>query len=60
MERLGVISKGPADAVRAAARDALEAGPRAMILGADCTLAASTNWDNIAAATETAHGWISE
>lgn len=60
MERLGVISTGPADAVETAAREALEAGPDAMILGADCTLSASTDWANIAAATSVAHGWRRE
>jgi len=55
MERLGVISTGPADAVGPAARAAIEGGPDAMILGADCTLAATTDWHNIAVATEVAH-----
>ena len=58
MERLGVISTGPADAVSSAARQALETGPEAMVLGADCTLAASTDWANIAAATWVAHEWL--
>ena len=39
----------------AKARKAIEQGPRAMILGADCTLAAETDWRNIAAATSVAH-----
>ncbi|TVQ23909.1 MAG: hypothetical protein EA382_09065 [Spirochaetaceae bacterium] len=55
MERLGVLSTGPVDAVHAEARAAIEAGPSAMILGADCTLAADTDWTNIAAATGVAH-----
>lgn len=55
MERLGVISTGPSEAVIAEAREAIEAGPDAMILGADCTLAADTDWRNIAAATGVAH-----
>ena len=55
MERLGVISNGPVDAVRREAAAAIESGPRAMILGADCTLAADTDWANIRAATEVAH-----
>ncbi|MFW6288551.1 MAG: uroporphyrinogen decarboxylase family protein [Spirochaetota bacterium] len=55
MERLGVISTGPQDAVAPAAVAAIESGPQAMILGADCTLAASTDWSNIAIATNTAH-----
>jgi uroporphyrinogen decarboxylase len=60
MERLGVISHGPVDDVPAAAREAIEHGPDAMILGADCTLSASTSWDNIAAATEVAHTWYQQ
>jgi uroporphyrinogen decarboxylase len=60
MERLGVISTGPTDAVPEAARAALEAGPEAMILGADCTLDAGTDWKNIAAATAAAHEWKRE
>ena len=55
MERLGPLSTGPADAVRAEARAAIETGPETMILGADCTLAADAPWKNIAAATEVAH-----
>ncbi len=55
MQRLGVISTGPVDAVRAEAREAIESGPPSMILGADCTLAADTDWANIAAATSVAH-----
>ena len=55
MERLGVLSKGPVDAVHTEARAAIDEGPPAMILGADCTLAADTDWKNIAAATAVAH-----
>lgn len=58
MERLGVISTGPRDAVPQAAREAIRSGPDAMMLGADCTLSASTDWANIAAATEVAHSWF--
>ncbi|MFW5685095.1 MAG: uroporphyrinogen decarboxylase family protein [Spirochaetota bacterium] len=57
MERLGVISTGPRDKIPAAARAAIDDGPDAMILGADCTLSASTDWENIAAATGVAHEW---
>jgi uroporphyrinogen decarboxylase len=55
MDRLGPLSTGPIDAVRAEAREALGSGPEAMILGADCTLAAEAPWENIAAATRAAH-----
>ena len=55
MERLGVISNGPLEAIRREAAAAIESGPEAMILGADCTLAADTPWANIRAATDVAH-----
>ena len=55
MERLGPLSTGPRDAVVSEARDALRDAPPGMILGADCTLAADADWENIAAAVETAH-----
>ena len=55
MERLGVISTGPRDSILIDARKAIEEGPDAMILGADCTLAADTDWGNIAAVTGFAH-----
>ncbi|MFW5689117.1 MAG: hypothetical protein ACOC1U_06020, partial [Spirochaetota bacterium] len=57
MERLGVISSGPTGRIEEEARAALETGPETMILGADCTLRASTDWSNIAAATAVAHRW---
>ncbi len=55
MERLGVISTGPRDEITTHAEGAIEEGPEAMILGADCTLAADTDWRNIATATGVAH-----
>jgi len=55
MERLGPLSAGPLVAVEEEAAAALKAGPPAMILGADCTLAAHAEWGNIAAATNAAH-----
>ena len=55
MERLGPLSTGPAAEVVAEAESALRDGPTAMILGADCTLAADADWRNIAAAVDTAH-----
>ena len=55
LERLEALSTGPIEAVEAAARKALETGPAAMILGADCTLAAGSPWENIRRATDVAH-----
>jgi len=57
MDRLGVISTGPANEVPGRARQALAEGPANMILGADCTLRADTDRGNIAAATGVAHGY---
>jgi uroporphyrinogen decarboxylase len=56
MERLGTLSTGPGSAVEIEARAALEAGPEAMILGADCTLLPDASWENIRRATSVAHG----
>ncbi len=58
MERLGPLSSGPAEAVKEEAAAAIEAGPPAMILGADCTLAGDADWSNIAAATNVAHNHV--
>jgi uroporphyrinogen decarboxylase len=55
MERLGPLSKGTKEEVVREAEAALEVGGESMILGADCTLAADADWNNIAAATATAH-----
>lgn len=55
MERLGPLSTGPVQLVKEEAAGALRGGPPAMILGADCTLSADAPWENIAAATGTAH-----
>ena len=55
MERLGPLSTGPTQGVQEEAVAALEAGPSAMILGADCTLDGDADWANIAAATSVAH-----
>jgi uroporphyrinogen decarboxylase len=57
MERLGVISTGPVHEVASRARQALAEGPANMILGADCTLRADTDRENIAAATGVAHDY---
>lgn len=63
MDRLGALSVGPVEAVRTealAALDAGDAGTEAMILGADCTLAADAPWENIKAATGAAHEYRRE
>lgn len=56
MDRHGVLSRGPRDAVAPEARRAIAEGPRRMILGADCTLDANADWNAIADATAVAHG----
>jgi len=57
LDRLGAISHGPPDAIVREAEQAIRDGPEAMILGADCTLAAGADWNDIATATGVAHAW---
>jgi uroporphyrinogen-III decarboxylase len=55
MERLGVIATGRPEEIRQAVRDAIAAAPERFILAADCTVPASTPWENLRIAIETAH-----
>lgn len=57
MERLGILSRGTEDEVRAEARRALAKKPERFILGADCTVPSATPWSNLRAAIEEAHRW---
>ena len=57
MDRHGAIVSGSPDAIEAAALEAIESAPDRFILGADCTLPADINWDNIRKAIDTAHGY---
>jgi uroporphyrinogen decarboxylase len=55
LERKGAITRGSPDQIRAAVHAALETAPERTILGADCTVPADTNWDNLRLAIDTAH-----
>ena len=55
VERLGTILKGsPAD-VKSMVREILADVPERFILGADCTIPSTVNWENIRAAIQVAH-----
>ena len=55
LERKGVLATGPEDAIRRAARKAIEEAPERFILAADCTVPAETPWGNLRAAIQAAH-----
>lgn len=55
MDRKGAIAAGDEAAIRAAAREALQAAPERFMLGADCTVPGDTPWSNLRMAIETAH-----
>jgi uroporphyrinogen decarboxylase len=56
MDRHGVLVKGSAAEVRVEVRRVIGAGPRQFILGADCTVAAETEWQRLRGAIDAAHG----
>ncbi len=56
MERLGVLSNGTPEEVRADAQRVLASNPTKFILGADCTVSSSTRWENLRTAINAAHG----
>ena len=55
LERLGIISTGTPEQIRAAVNAALAAAPDRFILGADCTVPPQTSWDNLRLAIQIAH-----
>jgi len=55
MERLGTILNGTPAEVQKMAHSVLESAPRRYILGADCTIPSTVNWENIHLAIQTAH-----
>lgn len=57
LERLDALSNGSPDDVQRDAVRALQSGPEAMILGADCTLSATAPWENVRRATDVAHAF---
>jgi uroporphyrinogen decarboxylase len=55
LNRLGPLSKGTVEDARAAAQTVLADAPPKFILGADCTVPATTPWENLRAAIDVAH-----
>lgn len=55
LERLGVISTGTPEQIRAAVKAAIALAPERFILGADCTVLPQTPWDNLRLAIQAAH-----
>ena len=55
VERLGTIADGTPAEIETMIRQVLAEAPQRYILGADCTLPATTNWDNIRLAISLAH-----
>lgn len=55
LERKGVIASGSPQQIRQAVESAIHAAPERYILGADCTVPASTSWDNLRLAVSIAH-----
>jgi uroporphyrinogen decarboxylase len=55
LERLGIISTGTPEQIRAAVNAAIAAAPERYILGADCTVPSQTPWDNLRLAIQIAH-----
>ena len=57
IERLGTIATGTSHEVTDMVRSVLKQSPDRYILGADCTLPANVNWDNIKTAVKIAHDY---
>ena len=55
LDRKGAIATGTEVEIESAVAKALEEAPDRFILGADCTLPADIDWDNIRTAISTAH-----
>jgi uroporphyrinogen decarboxylase len=55
LERLGIISTGTSEQIRAAVTATIATAPERYILGADCTVPSHTSWDNLRLAVQTAH-----
>ena len=55
MDRHGVLVKGSEAEVRAEVRRVVKSAPRQFLLGADCTVAAETDWKRLRVAIDAAH-----
>lgn len=56
LDRHGVLVKGSEAEVKAEVRRVIGSAPRQFILGADCTVAAETEWKRLRTAIDAAHG----
>lgn len=59
LDRLGVIANGSLEEAKAAVDKVLENAPDNFILGADCTVPSSTDYDKLRAVIDYAHNWRS-
>ena len=57
LERLGVIANGSIEEAKAAVDKVLENASPNFILGADCTVPGTTDWDKLRAVIDYAHNW---
>lgn len=57
LERLGIIATGTTEEAKAAVDKVFENAPQNFILGADCTIPGSTDYDKLRAVIEYAHNW---
>jgi len=57
VERLGTILNGSPTAVHTMVRQILTDAPERFILGADCTIPSTVNWENLKTAIQTAHDY---
>jgi len=58
LDRHGIIASGSRQEIAQAVTEVLDEAPDRFILGADCTLPAEVDWDNIKTAITTAHGQL--
>lgn len=57
LDRLGIIATGSLDEAKTAVDKVLENAPDNFILGADCTIPGTTDYDKLRAVIEYAHTW---
>lgn len=57
LERLGVIANGSIEEAKAALDKVLQNAAPNFILGADCTVPGTTDWDKLRAVIDYAHNW---
>jgi uroporphyrinogen decarboxylase len=55
MDRHGIIATGSSDELAAEIRRVVKSAPKPFLLGADCTVAADTDWDRLKHAISVAH-----